>query len=255
MNNALHDSVIGEGPDVVLLHGLFGQGGNLGSIARALQHEFRVHTPDLPDHGHSQWTAEPSIDGYANAIATWMAERRLPYAHFVGHSLGGKVAMQLALSKPALVDKLVVADIAPVAYPPGHDDVFAGMAAVAAGRCGSRQEAAALLAQHIREPAVVQFLQLSLRREADGVYQWRLNREGLEVGYAHLRAALAADVPFDGDALFIRGGDSNYVTEAAVPEIERLFSHVAIETIAGTGHWLHAEKPAVFNALVLDFLV
>lgn len=255
MNNALHDSVIGEGPDVVLLHGLFGQGGNLGSIARALQDEFRVHTPDLPDHGHSHWTPEPSIDGYANAVAAWMAERHLPYAHFVGHSLGGKVAMQLALSKPALVDKLVVADIAPIAYPPSHDGVFAAMAAVAAGRCGSRQEAAALLAKHITEPSVVQFLLLSLRREADGVYQWRLNRKGLEAGYAQLRTCLEAEVPFDGEALFIRGGQSSYVTEAAVPEIERLFSHVAIETIADTGHWLHAEKPAVFNALVLNFLV
>jgi esterase len=255
MNNALHDSVIGEGPDVVLLHGLFGQGGNLGSIARALQHEFRVHTPDLPDHGHSQWTAEPSIAVYASAIAAWMAEWHLPYAHFVGHSLGGKVAMQLALSEPALVDKLVVADIAPVAYPPGHDGVFAGMAAVAAAGCRSRQEAAALLAKHIHEPSVVQFLQLSLRREANGTYQWRLNREGLEAGYAQLRVGLESDVPFDGDALFIRGGDSSYITEAAVPDIERLFSHVVIETIADTGHWLHAEKPAVFNALVLDFLV
>ena len=107
MNIELHDSVLGDGPDVVLLHGLFGQGSNLGSIARALQTEFRVHSPDLPDHGHSPWTDDPSIAGYAEAVGHWMATRDIPRAHVLGHSLGGKVAMELALSYPSLVDKLV----------------------------------------------------------------------------------------------------------------------------------------------------
>ena len=198
MSITLHDSVIGEGPDVVLLHGLFGQGSNLGGIARALQDEFRVHSPDLPDHGHSEWMAEASIPAYADAIAQWMEERHLPAAHFVGHSLGGKVAMQLALTQPALVDKLVIADIAPVAYPPSHEGVFAGMAAVAGAGCKNRQEAGAILAEHVAEEGVRQFLLLSLMKTEDGTFAWRLNREGLEKHYPEFRAAVEGDLPFDG---------------------------------------------------------
>ncbi len=255
MDNKLHDSVLGNGPDVVLLHGLFGQGSNLGSIARALQDEFKVHSPDLPDHGHSPWSDRPCIPSYAEAVSGWMHKRGIPMAHFVGHSLGGKVAMQLALTEPALVDRLVVADIAPVAYPPGHDGVLAGLRNVAESGCTSRQQAGEILAQTIEEPGVIQFLLLSLKREGEGACEWRLNHKGIEEAYERFREAPTVEVPFDGETLFIRGGQSDYVQEAHEPAIERLFSHYRIETIEGTGHWLHAEKPKAFNQLVLDFLL
>ncbi len=255
MDNKLHDSVLGDGPDVVLLHGLFGQGGNLGSIARALQDEFRVHSPDLPDHGHSPWTDRPCIQSYAEAIAGWMDERHIPMAHFVGHSLGGKVAMQLALTEPARVDRLVVGDIAPVAYPPGHKGVLEGLRNVAESGCKTRKEAGEILARTIDEPMVVQFLLLSLMRETEGPCHWRLNYLGITEAYERFREALDAEVPFDGDTLFIRGGNSEYVQDAHQSTIERLFSHYRMETIEGAGHWLHAEKPAEFNRLVLDFLL
>ncbi|EED35398.1 abhydrolase domain-containing protein 11 [Luminiphilus syltensis NOR5-1B] len=255
MNTTLHDSVLGNGPDVVLLHGLFGQGSNLGGIARGLQGEFKVHSLDLPDHGHSFWSDPPSIAGYAKAVADWMEQRELPVASFVGHSLGGKVAMQLALTQPVLVDRLVVADIAPVAYPRGHDGVFAGMAEVARNPAASRREAGDLLSKFISEDAVVQFLLLHLMRADDGRYVWRLNREGLEAAYDGLREGLDSDLPFDGETLFLRGGDSDYVLESYAPHMDKLFSHYRVETLEGTGHWLHAEKPAEFNAAVLDFLL
>lgn len=255
MGTSLHDSVVGEGPDVVLLHGLFAQGSNLGMIARGLQEEFRVHSPDLPDHGRSEWSGSPSIATYAEAISEWMEDHHLYSAHFVGHSLGGKVAMQLALNEPSRVDKLVVADIAPVDYPPGHEGVFAGMAAVAQANCASRQEAAKVLAEHVTEEAVIQFLLLSLMRTPDGHYTWRLNREGLAAGYADFRSAPQGDVPFDGESLFIRGAESDYVQDAFLPMIEQWFTHSRVVTLEGTGHWLHAEKTADFNAAVLDFLL
>ena len=255
MNNKLHDSVLGDGPDVVLLHGLFGQGGNLGSIARALQEDFRVHSPDLPDHGHSPWSDAPCIPSYAEAIACWMDERDIGMAHFVGHSLGGKVAMQLALSEPSRVDRLVVADIAPVSYEPGHQGVLEGLKAVTEARCKTRKEAGDILAQTIDEPNVVQFLLLSLMREGDEFCHWRLNADGITEAYPRFREALDGEVPFDGDTLFIRGANSNYVLPEHETEIARLFSHWRVETIKGVGHWLHAEKPAEFNRLVLDFLL
>jgi len=255
MSNTLHDSVLGEGSDVVVLHGLFGQGANLGGVARALQDEFRVHSPDLPDHGHSPWLATASIPDYAAAISRWMDERQIDIAHFVGHSLGGKVAMELALSEPARVDRLVVADIAPVAYGPSHEGVFAGMAAVAAADCRSRAEAATVLGEHIVADDVIQFLLMSLKREAAGRYTWRLSRAGLETSYPRFLEGLTAERPFDGETLFIRGAESDYVADAHIPRIESLFAHCRIETIAGTGHWLHAERPSEFNALVLGFLL
>ena len=134
MGTVLHDSALGEGPDVVLLHGLFGQGSNLGSVARALQCNFRVHSLDLPDHGRSAWTPAPSIPSYVEAVAAWLRGRNIHRAHLLGHSLGGKVAMGLALAYPGLVDRLIVADIAPIAYQPSHDRIFAGLAAVSAAR-------------------------------------------------------------------------------------------------------------------------
>lgn len=255
MDNKLHDSVLGDGPDVVLLHGLFGQGSNLGSIARALQAEFKVHSPDLPDHGHSPWTERPCIQSYAEAIAGWMDERHIPRAHFVGHSLGGKVAMELALTQPVRVDRLVVADIAPVAYPPGHEGVLQGLTNVIEAGCTSRQEAGEVLARTVDDPGVIQFLLLSLMRDSDGPCRWRLNHKGIQEAYGRFREALSADVPFDGDTLFIRGANSDYVREEYEPEMSALFSHYRVETIPGTGHWLHAEKPSAFNQLVLDFLV
>ena len=255
MGTSLHDSVVGEGPDVVLLHGLFAQGSNLGMVARGLQEEFRVHSPDLPDHGRSEWSASPSIATYAEAIGDWMEGHHLQSAHFIGHSLGGKVAMQLALNDPSRVDKLVVADIAPVEYPPGHEGVFAGMAAVAEANCASRQEAAQVLGEYLEEEQVIQFLLLSLMRTPDGHYTWRLNREGLEASYADFRSAPVGDVPFDGESLFIRGAASDYVQDAHLPQIERWFTHSQLVTLEGTGHWLHAEKSAEFNAAALEFLL
>ncbi|HBX72573.1 MAG TPA: esterase, partial [Halieaceae bacterium] len=158
------DSVAGEGPDVVLLHGLFGMGSNLGGVSRALQDHYRVHSLDLPNHGRSGWTTRMSLPDMAQAVQRWMEHRHLETAHFVGHSLGGKVAMQLALDTPYRVDALVVADIAPVAYPPSHQAVFAAITAVAEADCESRSEAAQVMAQHLKEENVIQFLLLSLQR-------------------------------------------------------------------------------------------
>ena len=141
MNTTIYASTSGEGPDVLLLHGLFGQGSNLRGIARALEAEFRVHCLDLPDHGRSLWLDEASLAHYARAIVRWMSESGIASAHVVGHSLGGKVAMQLALSHGSLVNRLVVADIAPAAYAGQHSEVFDALLQVVEAGCQSRQAA------------------------------------------------------------------------------------------------------------------
>ncbi|MEM1152648.1 MAG: alpha/beta fold hydrolase, partial [Pseudomonadota bacterium] len=159
----LHAGSAGSGPAVVLLHGLFGAGNNLGSLARALRDEHTVWSLDLPNHGRSDWVCDASIGAMADAVHEWMHGEVVSRAALVGHSLGGKVAMQLALSYPALVSSLVVADIAPVMYPSHHDHILAGLDAVAAAACESRSAAADLLGEHVREDMVVQFLLTNLR--------------------------------------------------------------------------------------------
>ncbi|MEP0203057.1 MAG: alpha/beta fold hydrolase [Halioglobus sp.] len=254
MTVKLHDSVLGEGPDVVLLHGLFGMGSNLGSLARALQGRYRVHSVDLPNHGHSGWLDEASLVAQAQCVAQWLDERHLHSATFVGHSLGGKVAMQLALQQPLKVDALVVADIAPVSYESSHDDVFAALDAVAGRPVSSRADAAAIMAQFIEEDMVTQFLLLSLQRDNDGTYHWRFNLQGLKDNYAAVREAPELDIPYDGPTLFIAGGDSPYITSKYHAAIETCFPSSSIRVMPGCGHWLHAQDPNTFNALVGDFL-
>ena len=132
MGVKLHATVRGEGPDVVLLHGLFGAGNNLGALARSLADHYTVHSLDLPNHGRSGWIASAGLGVMADSVARWTAGQGLTSVSVVGHSLGGKVGMELALSNPELIRSLVVADIAPVAYPPSHDAVFAALSAVVA---------------------------------------------------------------------------------------------------------------------------
>ena len=250
----LHDSVLGDGPDVVLLHGLFGMGSNLGALARALADNYRVHSLDLPNHGRSAWLDEAGIDELASAVVDWMDSRKLSRAAIMGHSLGGKVAMQLAIYEPARVDALVVADIAPVLYQPRHEAVFAGLDAVAAGGCRTRAEAAQRMAGHIKEGQVIQFLLLSLQRGEDGSYNWRFNLSGLRKNYSSIQQGLTAELPYEGRVLFIKGAESDYMLPEHQNTIVGMFPSAQVRIMADCGHWLHAEQPRLFNAIVHRFL-
>ncbi|MEP1593342.1 MAG: alpha/beta fold hydrolase [Halieaceae bacterium] len=237
-----------------MLHGLFGMGSNLGALARALADNYRVHSLDLPNHGRSDWLDEAGIGALASAVADWMDSRSVSRAALVGHSLGGKVAMQLALSQPARVDALVVADIAPVLYQPRHEAVFAALDAVAAGGCRSRAEAGQRMAAHIREEQVIQFLLLSLQRGEDGSYNWRFNLEGLRENYSVVLQGLATELPYEGRVLFIKGSESDYILPEHQDVILGMFPRAQVRIMADCGHWLHAEQPRLFNAIVHRFL-
>ncbi len=254
MTAKIHSSSIGQGPSVVLLHGLFGSGNNLGALARSLQDRYQVHSVDLPDHGRSGWQDASDLASMAASLRHWMQHQGVRSARFVGHSLGGKIAMQLALDHPSLVEALVVADIAPVAYPPRHDAVFAALDAVVARPCRSREEAAEVMAEHLQEAGVIQFLLMSLRRGPDDSYTWRFNLEGIRGGYASLREAPGAASPYGGPVLFIKGGDSDYIREAHRTHILALFPAAQVKIMPGCGHWLHAERPSLFNGIVGRFL-
>jgi len=182
-----------------------------------------------------------------------MDREGLDEASLVGHSLGGKVAMEVALAAPVRVSALVVVDIAPVAYPARHDKVFDALRAVSEANCASRQAAADLLDDYLEEEGVAQFLLMSLSRRGDRM-DWRFDRAGLERAYPDLIAAPAADRAYKGQTLFIKGSESDYIVDAQQARITALFPGASLKIVQGTGHWLHAEKPALFNALVQRFL-
>jgi len=171
----------------------------------------------------------------------------------MGHSLGGKVAMQVALTYPERISCLIAGDIAPVEYPHHHDGIFEGMRAVSQQAVSSRKEADRILADFVEMPEVRLFLLTNLVRDQDKSFIWRINVKGLESGYEDI-SNKPNGMPYQGPSLFIRGGLSDYVKEEYFPAIYKLFPKAEIVTLAGTGHWLHAEKPKEYAAVTLKFL-
>jgi len=249
----LHCAKQGESGDwVLLLHGLFGAGDNLGALARVLAPHCRVVLVDLRNHGRSPHSAEMDLPLLAADIIALQDRLRIPASAIVGHSLGGKVAMELALNAPERVTRAVFADIAPVRYAPHHQAIFAALENLDLAALTRRGDAEAVLAQFIAEPAVRQFLLKSLYRDDSG-FHWRFNPDALRSCYPALGAAPEGQ-PFEGPALFIKGELSDYIEPAHRAAISSLFPHFQFKMIAGTGHWLHAERPVAFNRLVRQFL-
>ena len=244
----------GQGPALVLLHGLFGSGANLGALARSQQAQYTVHSVDLPNHGRSGWLAEPTLTHMADSLLQWLDEQGLERVALFGHSLGGKVAMELALRAPQRVAALVVADIAPVTYEPRHQRVFAALEAVARAHCGSRDEVAAILDGQLTEPGVAQFLMMSLQRSEQGDYTWRFDREGLQAHYGALSGAPGEGRNYPGPVLFIKGANSDYIREEHREAIMQRFPQAQLRVVPGTGHWLHADKPDLVSSIVSRFL-
>ena len=256
----LHYTEVGEtGPRVVLLHGLFGQGKNWTSIAKALSDRARVIMVDLPNHGRSGWTKTVTYGEMAVAIADVLSETDDEPLHVVGHSMGGKVAMAMALLQPRLVERLVVADIAPVRYEriSSFADYVTGMRAIDLSRISTRAEADTRLAPYVPDEVVRSFLLQNLRRDAssDTGWRWQMNLSLLGGRLADLGdwPDLHAP-PFPGPVLWIAGGRSDYITPEYGPRMRALFPRTQLFTIKNAGHWVHSEQPEIFLAALERFL-
>ncbi len=244
----------GAGPPLVLVHGLFGSLENLGGIARLLQEQFTVYSVDLPNHGRSPHVEPTSLEFMANDLHEWLDEQEIEKAHVLGHSLGGKVGMELALTQEERVDHLIVLDIAPIRYKPHHQTIFAGLLAIDPGALTSRGEADKILQDYETEPAIRSFLLKNLSKSNKG-YEWRMNLQALHDDYEELVKNNFDDARFNGPTLFIKGGNSPYISEDHREEILGRFPRAHLKIVANTGHWLHAEKPEVVAKLVANFLV
>jgi pimeloyl-ACP methyl ester carboxylesterase len=168
--------------------------------------------------------------------------------------MGGKTAMQFALTYPQEVNKLIVVDIAPKVYPPGHDDIFAALFSLEVQHFRSRQEADGALAKHLPDLALRQFLLKNLEREATGGFRWRINLAAIHKHYPEMLKGLEGDGQFQRPTLFIRGGNSEYIQLEDLPTIKAIFPHAQLVTIPHTGHWVHAEAPQEFARVVMNFL-
>ena len=243
----LHTRTAGQGAPVVLLHGLFGSHENLGVLARDLATDHSVYGMDLRNHGRSPHADAMTLAAMAADVIKTMDAHELGSATLLGHSLGGKVAMEIALTMPERVDGLIVLDIAPVAYTRGHDTELDAMLGLDLEGLASRADADRTLAAEVPNPAVRQFLLKNLVRAGDG-FAWRIPLQTIADEYASIATAPSGG-RFDGPALFIRGGASNYVTTDHETAIHKHFPQARIETIEGAAHWLHVEQPEKVVAL------
>ncbi|WP_421418293.1 alpha/beta fold hydrolase [Pseudoalteromonas lipolytica] len=244
----------GQGSHVVLIHGLFGSLENLNVIAKALSENYTVTNIDLRNHGKSFHSDSMNYSVMAADVLELLNHLNINKAHIVGHSMGGKVAMQLALNYPERVEKLVVMDISPVANKPRHSAIFKGLNDVANSAVTDRKAADEILAKQIPELGVRQFLLKSFAKNEQGQYQWRFNLAVLDQQYENILAQLDENDSCLCDTLFIKGNDSDYILAEHRPVIMALFPNSKAKIIHGAGHWLHAQKPLAVNKAISDFL-
>jgi esterase len=250
----LHFKEYGQGRPVILLHGLLGSADNWHSVAQQLGERFLVFALDQRNHGQSPHSAEMSYPLMADDVNEFLVARDLERVRMVGHSMGGKTAMQFAVQFPDKVEKLLVEDMAPRAYLPSHDKVFAALLALDLTKFTARQEIEEALATPIPSLVLRRFLLKNLGRQPDGAFFWKINLRGLWDNYRKLGEPISNPVPFEKPVLFIRGGKSNYLNPEDEPLIRQLFPLAQIKTIAEAAHWVHGARPEEFLALALDFL-
>lgn len=244
----------GQGKPVLILHGLFGFSDNWQTIAKALAADRMVVTLDLRNHGRSPHVDTHSYPEMADDLRAFMESNGMfSGAAVMGHSMGGKVAMQLALSYPELVERLIVVDMEPGPADDNQSEIFRALLDMDLDKMTTRQDAEAYLSDRIQDFGTRQFLLKNITREDDGSFSWKMNLRVLWEHYHDILAPVTGD-PFEKPALFVRGSRSNYIKDHEIPRIRALFPDFELHTIEGAGHWVHADKPVELLEAVQAFL-
>jgi esterase len=245
----------GEGPALVILHGLFGSGDNWRTHAKSFAGDFNTHVLDLRNHGRSAHDPSMSYDLMAADVGWYISSEDLAPAHVIGHSMGGKVAMWLATQHPALVERLVVVDIAPREHPAGHQHILDALCDLDLSRLASRAEADEIISSAVPSRRVRQFLLKNLRRSGSKGFDWRMNLPAIRANYDELRGwPGSSSMRSDKQALFIAGSSSDYITDEDSDAIVEIFPQARFVDI-DAGHWLHAEQPVEFYNACHEFLI
>jgi len=249
----LHHRILGEGPPLLILHGLFGSSDNWQTHARKYAEHYTVYLIDQRNHGHSPHDPAMNYEVMASDLFELIAESGLRDVRLIGHSMGGKTILRFAQQYSFLIDCMVVADMGMKAYPPHHDEVFKGLFAVDVEHCPSRKEAEERLSAFVFDQGTLQFLLKNLYWKEPGKLDWRFNLPVIYHERAHLMTALPEE-RVEAATLFLTGGKSRYVLPEDVGNIQQLVPHASFEVMPEAGHWLHAEDPAQFIERTLSYL-
>ena len=245
---------LGSGDALIILHGFMGSLDNWQSLANEFAKSFEVYLIDARNHGKSPHTATHSIAEMVEDLFVFMQQQHISKAHIIGHSMGGKVAMQFAVNYPNSVNKLIVADIAAKKYGRGHDDVFEALYAIDLTKIQTRKQAEEAMLPHVSEFGTRQFLLKNLERLENGTYQWKMNLDVLHRDYEEITQEVKNNKPITIPVLFLKGELSRYIKHEDWEQIQSIFPKAELMEISKAGHWLHADNPKEFYEKVMVFL-
>ncbi|KQC32531.1 alpha/beta hydrolase [Nonlabens sp. YIK11] len=251
----LHSIILGQGKPFVILHGFLGMADNWKTLGTQWSESgFEVHLLDQRNHGRSFHSDEHNYDVMAADLKEYCDHHNLENIILLGHSMGGKVAMRAAVLYPELIDKLIIADIAPKPYDPHHSDIIHALESVDFTTINSRKDADAAVGRTISDKGTRQFLLKSLFRKDKTSYGWRFNLPALSQAQSMVGSHEPIEMPVQIPTMFIRGGKSGYILDSDKAVIDHAFAKAELHTISNAGHWLHAEQPDEFNRLVENFV-
>jgi len=255
MKQLLHSKIIGTGKPLLILHGFLGMSDNWKTLGNQYATAgLQVHLIDQRNHGKSFHDDAFNYDFLANDLKEYIHYHELNHVLLIGHSMGGKTAMQFAVDFPELVKKLIVADISPKYYPPHHQDIINGLLSLNLDGIVSRGEADDALGKHITNAATRQFLLKNLYWKEKGKLAFRFNLPVLSTKMEEIGENISSAASYNGPTLFLKGDKSEYVVENDIDLIRRHFPNASIATIANAGHWLHAENPKQFFEKSMAFI-
>ncbi len=245
-----------NGRPLIILHGLLGMLDNWQTQSNLYAEAgLNVYALDQRNHGKSPHSDKFSFEAMADDVKEFMELHQIPSAFVLGHSMGGKTAMQFALTYPQLVDKLVIVDVAPRKYPNAHDEILDAMASLELNEFTTRQQADEELAKRLPKYSLRQFILKNLTRTEEGELKWKVNLPVIQKQYTEIADDITIDAVFPKPTLFIKGSRSGYIQATDEPRIRSLFPSSNTLTISDAGHWVHADKPEEFGKAVLKFLL
>ena len=251
----LHSKIVGNGQPLLILHGFLGMSDNWKTLGNQYaEHGFEVHLIDQRNHGRSFHSTHFDYVFLSDDIVTYAKQHNIDHANVLGHSMGGKTAMQLATSRPDLVEKLIVADIAPKFYPPHHQPIVNALTGLNLDQITSRKEADEQLSRELPDFGIRQFLLKNLYWKEKESLGFRFNLEVLKDRMEEIGEHIEPTAVYDGPTLFIRGDRSEYIMPSDFENAKKHFPKAQLETVDKAGHWLHAENPKQFFEKTLDFL-
>ena len=251
----LHSQIIGTGTPFVILHGFLGMSDNWKSLGKRFAAQgYQMHLIDQRNHGRSFHDPVFSYQSMAADLLLYCEHHNLDQVVLLGHSMGGKTAMEFAVTNPERVTKLIIADIAPRHYDEHHQDVLKGLGLLDLSIINSRAKADQVLANYIKEPGLRLFLLKNLYWIEKKQLALRVNLPVVTKEISQVGKALAITAVFDKETLFVRGDNSSYITSLDETSIQKQFPKSQIKTVSNAGHWLHVENPEQFHQIVVDFL-